>query len=160
MNRSVSEIATRIVNPLNYILSIDSLTKSSITNDDLQDCKRTNTDICLCPAYLFTFHQALADSCAASLVKNISILMHYHFKEIMRSTAKHENSHDSHYLFFPNRTRVSIVCPELKPKVASVEGLHSVPDQCQLHSDNFSTIADNEKKKKKTYSHHQRFNST
>ncbi len=142
MNSSVLEIATPIVNPLNYVLSIDSLTESSITNDDLQDCKRTNTDLYLCPAYLFTLHQALADSCAASLVKNISVLIHCHFKEIMHPTAKHENVLDSHYLFFPNRTRVSIACPELRPKVASVEGLHSVPDQCQLHSDNFSTIAD------------------
>ncbi len=45
MNNSVLEIATPIVNPLNYILSIDSLTESSITNDDLQDCKSTNTDL-------------------------------------------------------------------------------------------------------------------
>ncbi len=142
MNSSVLEIGTPIVNPLNYILSIDSLTDSSISNDDLQDCKRTNTDLYLCHAYLLTFYQALADSCAASLVKNISILLHCHFKEIMHPTPKHENVHDTHYLFFPNRPRVSIVCPELKPKDASVEELHFVPDQCHIHFDNFSNIAD------------------
>ncbi len=111
MNSSVLEIETPIVNPLNYFLSIDSSAESLITNDDLQDCKRTNADLYLCPAYHFTFHQALADSCLASLVKNISILIHGHFKEIMHPTAKHENVHDSHYLFFPNRARVSYWLP-------------------------------------------------
>lgn len=53
----------------------------------------------------------------------------------------HENLHSTHYLFFPNKTKVSVVCPAVEPKVAAVYGLYRVSDQCELHAPGMSTIA-------------------
>ena len=47
--------------------------------------------------------------------------------------------------FFPNRTTVSVLCPNFKPKVASIIGLYRVPAQCTLHSNGLTTIADRQK---------------
>ena len=55
---------------------------------------------------------------------------------------KHENVHDAHYLYFPNMTTVSVLCPEFRPKVASILVLYSVPDQRELYSNRLTTIAD------------------
>ena len=54
---------------------------------------------------------------------------------------RHENVHDAHYLYYPNRTTLSVFCPEFRPKVASTLGLYGVPDQCELHSNRLTTIA-------------------
>ncbi len=143
-NGSTLEIDTPLVNSVNYILSIDNLKESTLMNHDLLNCKRTNLNMYLCPATYFTLNEALSKSCAASLVKNISIPENCHFKEII-PTPKHETVQEAHYIYFPNRTTISVICPNLSPKIASVEGLHSVPDQCELHSSTLTTIANRKK---------------
>ena len=90
---------------------------------------------------MFTLKQALSKSCEASLVKNVSIMTNCYFTKIKDVVSKHENIHDTHYLFFINKTRVSIVCPNLEPQVAAIYGLYKVPDQCELHAPGMSTIA-------------------
>ena len=45
INGTVLEIDTKFVDPLNYILSVDNLKESLITNDNLNLCKRTNLDL-------------------------------------------------------------------------------------------------------------------
>ncbi len=101
----------------NYILSIDGLKESVIVNDDL-NCKRTNVDLHLCSATYFTFNEALSHSCAASLVKNVSIARNYHFKEVT-PISRRETVQDSHYLYFPNMITEAMVCPALQPQIAS-----------------------------------------
>ena len=49
-NGSVVAVDTDVVDPINYVLSIDNLKESQITNDNLQMCKRTNLDLYLCPS--------------------------------------------------------------------------------------------------------------
>ena len=130
-NGSIVTVDTDITSPVNYILSIDGLKESVIVNDDLFNCKRTNVNLYLCSATYFTFNEALSHSCAASLVKNLSVSSNCHFKEVV-TNPRHETVQESHYFYFPNRTTVSIVCPNLQPQVASLEGLYRVPDQCEL----------------------------
>ena len=132
LNGTVLESDTKIVDPLNYVLSMDNLKESLITNDNLQLCKRTNLNLYLCSSNYFTLNEALDDSCPASLVKNITIFQHCHFREV-EPMPKHENVHDARYLYFSNKTTVSVLCPEFHPKVASIIDLYSVPDQCELH---------------------------
>ena len=139
-NGSVVAVDTDIVDPINYVLSVDSLKESQITNDDLQMCKRTNLDLYLCPSKYFTLQEALGSSCAASLVKNITILETCQFK-VLDNLPKHETVQDSHYIYFPQQTTVSVICQNFRAKVASVIGLYKVPDQCELHSDLLTTIA-------------------
>ena len=114
-NNSIVVVDTEIISPINYILSIDGLKESTILNDDLFSCKRTNVNLYLCSAPYFTFNEALSHSCAASLVKNLSISSNCHFKE-EDPIPRHETVQESHYFYFPNRTTVSIVCPNIKPK--------------------------------------------
>lgn len=140
LNGTVLSVDTDLIDPINYVLSIDNLKESQITNDNLQMCKRTNLDLYLCPSTYFTLNEALGSSCAASLVKNITIFQNCQFKEI-DNIAKHETVQDSHYIYFPQRTTVSVLCPNFNAQVASVVGLYSVPDQCELHSDKLTTIA-------------------
>ena len=139
-NGSVLTVDTQITSPVNYILSIDGLKESQIVNDDLINCKKTNVALYLCPASYFTFNEALSNSCEAALVKNISISRNCNFKTIIPSP-RHETFQDSHYFYFPNQTTVSLVCPNLQPHVASIEGLYRVPIQCELHSATISTVA-------------------
>ncbi len=143
-NGSTLEVDTPVVNSLNYVLSIDSLKESVLMNDDLWHCKKTNLNMYLCPATYFTLNEALSKSCAASLVKNISIVDNCNFKEVI-PTSKHETVQEAHYLYFPNKTTASVICPGLSPRIASVEGLYSVPDQCELHSNTLTTIANRKK---------------
>ena len=139
-NNSIVTIDTDITSPINYILSINGLKESIIHNDDLFNCKRINLNLHLCSAKYFTFNEALSHSCAASLVKNLSITRNCHFKEV-NANPRHENVQDSHYIFFPNRTTVSVVCPNLQPKIASIEGLYRVPTTCEFYSNKLTTIA-------------------
>ncbi len=143
-NGSTLEVDTPIVNSLKYILSIDNLKESVLMNDDLLDSKKTNLNMYLCPATYFTLNEALSKSCAASLVKNISIIDNCHFKEI-KPTPKHKTDQEAHYFYFPNKTTLSVICPGLRTRIALVEGLHSVPDQCELHTDTLTTIANRKK---------------
>ena len=143
LNGSVVAVDTHLVDPLNYVLSMDNLKESQITNDNLQMCKRTNLDLYLCPSTYFTLREALVSSCAASLVKNVTIFENCHFK-VLENKTQHETVQDSHYFFFPHRTTVSVVCPHFNAKVASVTGLYRVPNQCELHSDVLTTIANRE----------------
>ncbi len=143
-NGSIVTVDTDLTPPINYILSINGLKESVIVNDDLLNCKRTNVDLYLCSATYFTFNEALSHSCAASLVKNISIVQNCHFKEETPAPC-HETVQDSHYLYFPNKTTVSVVCPALQPQIASIEGLYRVPDQCELHSPTLTTVANRKK---------------
>ncbi len=113
--------------------------ESVIVNDDLLNCKRTNGS-----ATFFTFNEALSHSCAASLVKNMFIVHNCNFKE-ENPTPRHETVQDSHYLYFPNKTTVSVVCPALQPQIASVESLYRVPDQCEFHSPTFTTVENRRK---------------
>lgn len=139
-NGSLVTVDTDITSPVNYILSINGLKESIIVNDDLLHCKRTNIDLYLCSATYFTFNEALSHSCAASLVKNLSISSNCHFKEEI-PTPRHETVQESHYFYFPNKTTVSIVCPNLQPQIASIEGLYRVPDQCEFYSPSLTTVA-------------------
>ncbi len=139
-NGSTVTIDTHITSPVNYILSTNGLKESTIVNDDLFSCKRTNIDLYLCSATYFTFNEALSHSCAASLVKNLSIPSNCHFKE-EDPTPRHETVQESHYFYFPNKTTVSIVCPNLQPHIASIENLYRVPSQCELHSPTLTTVA-------------------
>ena len=145
LNGSIVTVDTDITSPVNYILSIDGLKESVIVNDDLFNCKRTNVNLYLCSATYFTFNEALSHSCAASLVKNLSVSSNCHFKEVV-TNPRHETVQESHYFYFPNRTTVSIVCPNLQPQVASLEGLYRVPDQCELYSPSLTTVANRKKK--------------
>ncbi len=140
LNGSILSVDTTITSPTNYILSTNGLKESEIENDDLLNCKRTNIDLYLCPATYFTFNEALSHSCPASLVKNLSIVQNCHFKE-EHPTPRHHTLQDSHYFYFPNKTTVSVVCPELQPQIAAIEGLYRVPDQCELHSPTLTTVA-------------------
>ncbi len=139
-NGSTLDIATPIINSVNYVLSIDNLKESILMNDHLLNCKKTNFNIYLCPETYFTLNDALSKSCATSLVINISIVENCHFIEVI-PTSKHGTLQEAHYIYFPNKTTVSIICPGLSPRIASVEGLHSVPDQCELQSSILTTIA-------------------
>ena len=109
LNGYILSVDTKMVDPQNYILPIDNLKESKITNDDLQLCKRTNLDLYLCPSKLFTLNEALIHSCPASLVKNITIFKHCQFRDV-RLEPHHENVHHAHYLYFPNRTTVTVLC--------------------------------------------------
>ena len=140
-NGSFYTLETPMVKPTNYVLSLDGRKESKILQDDLQECRKANINLYLCPAYMFTMQQALSSSCESSLVKNISVMRHCYFTQVKDMVPRHENLHDTHYLFFPNRTKVSIICPSLEPKVAAVYGLYRVPDQCELHAPYMSTIA-------------------
>ena len=144
LNGSILSVDTKMLDPQYYILSVDNLKESKITNDDLQLDNRTNLDLYLCPSKIFTLNESLIDSCPASLVKNITIFKHCQFRE-MRSEPHHENVHYAHYLYFSNRTTVSVLCPNFHPRVASIVGLYRIPDQCELHSDKLTTIADRKK---------------
>ncbi len=73
LNGSILAIDIQVTDPLNYVLSIDNLKEVDITNDDLWNCKGTNLNLYLCPATYFTLNEAVIKSCAASLVKNVSI---------------------------------------------------------------------------------------
>ena len=141
LNGTILEIDTKLVDPLNYALSVDNLKESLITNDNLQLCKRTDLNLYLCPSSFFTLNETLDESCPTSLIKNIIIFQHCQFREV-EPKPRHENVHDAHNLYFPNRTTVSILCPEFRLKVASILGLYSVPDQCELHSNRLITVAD------------------
>ncbi len=143
-NSSIITVDTDITSPTNYILSINGLKESVIVNDDLLNCKRTNVDLYICSATYFTFNEALSHSCAASLVKNISIVRNCHFKE-ETPTPRHETIQESHYLYFPNKTIVSVICPGFQTQIASVEGLYRVSDQCELHSPTLTTVANRKK---------------
>ena len=139
-NNSIVTVDTNITSPINYILSINGLKESVIVNDDLFKCKRTNINLYLCPATYFTFNEALSQSCEASLVKNVSISSNCHFKEV-DSDPRHETVVNSHYFFFVDSTTVSVVCPNLEPKIAAITGLYRVPDQCEFFSSYLSTVA-------------------
>ncbi len=93
-NGSIVTVDTDITPSTNYILSINCLKESIIVNDDLLNCKKTNVDLYLCSTIHFTFNEALSHSCAASLVKNISIAQNCHFKE-ENPTPRHETVQDS-----------------------------------------------------------------
>ncbi len=77
-------------------------------------------------------------------MKNVSIARNCQFKKVT-PIPRHETVQDSHYLYFPNITTVSIVCPALQPQIASIEGFYRVPDQCELHSSTFTTVANKRK---------------
>ena len=139
-NGSIVTIDTDLTSPVNYILSIDGLKESTITNDNLLSCKRTNVNLYLCPATYFTFNEALGHSCAASLVKNLTISTNCPFKE-EHPIPYHETLQESHYFYFPNKTTVSVICPSLLPEIASIVGLYRVPVQCELHSSALTTVA-------------------
>ncbi len=72
-------------------------------------------------------------------MKNVSIFQKCHFKEV-EPAPKHEAVQEAHYIYFPNKTTVYVICPGLSIKVASVDGLYSVPDQCELHSSAITTV--------------------
>ncbi len=110
LNGSILAVDIQVTDPLNYVLSIDNLKESDITNDDLWNCKRTNLNLYLCPATYFTLNEALNKSCAASLVKNISVFQNCNFKEV-EPAPKHETVQEAHYIYFPNKTTVSAICP-------------------------------------------------
>ncbi len=78
------------------------------------------------------------------LGENVSIARNCHFKEVT-PIPRHETVQDSRYLYFPNITTVSVVCPALQPLIASIEGLYRVPDQCELHSSTFTTVTNRRK---------------
>ena len=82
LNGTILVIDTKLIDPLNYALSVDNLKESLITNDNPQLCKNTNLNLYLCPSSFFTLNEALDDSCPASLVKNITIFQHCHFREV------------------------------------------------------------------------------
>ena len=63
----------------------------------------------------------------------------------MKSEPHHENVHHAHYLYFLNRTTVSVLCSNFHPRVASIVGLYRIPDQCELHLDKLTTIANRKK---------------
>ncbi len=142
-NSSIVTVDTDITSPTNYILSINGLKENVIVNDDLK-CKRTNVDLYFCSATYFAFNEASSHSCAASLVKNVSIVRNCHFKE-ENPIPRHETVQGSHYLYFPNKTTVSVVCPGLQPQIASIDGLYGVTDQCELLSSTFTTITNRKK---------------
>ncbi len=144
LNGSILAVDIQDTDPLNYVLSTENLKESDITNNDLWNCKRTNLNLYLCPATYFTLNEALSKSCTASLVKNVSILQNCHFKEV-EPAPKHETVQEAHYIYFPNKTTVSVICPGLRAKLASVDGLYSVPDQCELHSSAITTAANRRK---------------
>ncbi len=77
-------------------------------------------------------------------MKNVSIFQNCPFKEV-EPAPKHETVQEAHYIYFPNKTSVSVICPGLSTKVPSVDGLYSVPDQCELHSSNITTVANRRK---------------
>ncbi len=144
LNGSILGADIQVTDPLNYVLSIENLKESDITNDDLWNCKRTNLNLYLCPATYFTLNEALSKSCAASLLKNVSTFQNCHFKEV-EPAPKHETVQEAHYINFPNKTTISFIHPGLITKVASVDGLYSVPDQCELHSSAVTTGANRRK---------------
>ncbi len=142
LNGSTLAVDIQINDPLNYVLSIDNLKESDITNDDYWNYKRTNLNLYLCPTTYFTLNEALSKSCAASLVKNVSIFQNCHFKEV---EPVHETVQEAHYIYFPNKTTVSVICPGLSTNVALVDGLYSAPDQCELHSSTITTVVNRRK---------------
>ena len=144
INQSTLMVNTQITEPINYILSKNNLKESTITTNQLRECRKTNINLYLCPATTFTLSEALKDSCAASLVKNVTVYQTCKFNHV-ESAPRHETVQESHYIFFPNQTTVSIVCPNINTKVVSVQGLHKVPDQCELHSHTITTIANRRK---------------
>ncbi len=104
---STLEVNTPVVNSLNYVLFLDNLKESVLMNNNLWNCKKTNLNMCLCPANYFTLNEALSKSCPASLVKNISIAYNCHFKEVIPKP-KHETVQEAHYICFPNKTTVFV----------------------------------------------------
>ncbi len=155
LNGSILAVDIKVTDPLNYVLSIDNLKESDITNDDLWNCKRTNFNLYLCPGTYFTLNEALSKSCTASLVKNVSIFQNCHIKEV-EPALKHETVQEAHYINFPNKTTISVICPGLSTKVASVDGLYSIPDQCELHSSTITTVAN----RRKNCKYYKRYNVT
>ncbi len=77
-------------------------------------------------------------------MKNVPIVRNCHFKE-ENPIPRHETVQGSHYLYFPNKTTVSVVCPALQPQIASIDGLYRVPDQRELHSSAFTTVSNRKK---------------
>ena len=144
LNGSILEVDIQQIDPINYVLSLDRLKESQITNDELTTCKKTDIDLYLCLPIHFTLNEALDESCPASLVNNVSIFKNCHFKEI-QPIIKHETVQEAHYIYFPRPTTVSIVCQDSIQKSAIVNGSYSVPDSCELHSMNISTIANGKK---------------
>ena len=140
INGTLLEVETEVTSPMNYALSIDNLKETKISNDELQTCTKTNINVYLCPPSYFTLREALVDSCLASLVRNVSVVENCQFKEAL-PRAKHVNIENSHYLFFPNQTKISVNCPGFRPEVAAIIGLYKVPDQCELNSEALTTIA-------------------
>ena len=47
LNGTILEIDTKLIDPLNYALSVDNLKETLITNDNLQLCKSTNLNLYL-----------------------------------------------------------------------------------------------------------------
>lgn len=142
INNSTLIIDTDLTPPMNYILSTNDLRESSLSNDNLLQCKKTD-HLYLCSATFFTFKNAF-NSCESSLVKNTSILKHCHFQEA-KHVAYHASAQGSHFVYFANMTTVSVSCPGLPSHVESIKGQYSIPEQCELHSSAFSTIANTEK---------------
>ncbi len=118
---------------LKTVFSIDNLKESVLTNDDILNCKKTKLNMYLCLATYFTLSEVLIKSYAASLLQNVSIVEICHFKKVM-PTPKHESVQEAHYTYFPNKTTAYVICPGLRPKIPSVDGLHSVTNQYDLHS--------------------------
>ncbi len=134
LNGSILAVDIQVTDPLNYVLSIDNLKESDVTNDDLWNCKRTNLNLHLCPATYFTLNEAQSKSWAAYLVKNVSIFQNCHFKEV-EPAPKHETVQEAHYIYFPNKTTVSVICSGLGTKVASVDGyIYSSPQASEPKS--------------------------
>ncbi len=77
-------------------------------------------------------------------MKNISIVRNCHFKE-ETPTPCHETIQESHYIYFPNKTTVSVICRGFQPQIVSTEGLYLVPDQSELHSPTLTTLANRKK---------------
>ena len=142
INDSTLMLDTDLTPPINYILSTNDLRESTLSNDNLLKCKKTD-HLYLCSATYFTFKNAF-NSCESSLVKNTSILKHCHFKKA-KHIAYHESAQGSHYVYFAKLSTVSVNCPELASHVETIKGQYSIPEQCELHSSTFSTIANNEK---------------
>ena len=142
LNNSIYTVETEMVKPNYYLLSDDSLMESTIVHDDLMSCKKGNTNLYLCPAHMFTVQKALTNSCEASLIRNVSVIKNCFFTKVESSKPQHVNIHDTHYIFFNYKTKVSLTCPGVDKRVATVYGMYSVPDMCELHSEDFSTIAD------------------
>ncbi len=86
---------------------------------------------------MLTMRQVLVDSCESFLVRNVSGICNGFFKRGQKPLQERVNIHNTHYIFFINKTTVSISCSGIKSKVVVVYGLYNVPDQCELHAPDF-----------------------